>query len=67
MDDFLIDILGLFMESHIVDLGDFLNDVKLLFVEDDPSTIVARAHSNPHVHSLHDQSSHVDVIVDPYV
>ena len=66
MDDFLTDILGLFMESHIVDLGDFSDDLHLLFDEDDPSTVVARAHSDPHVHSLHDQSSQVDMIVDPY-
>ena len=29
--------------------------------------LFVRAHSNLHVHSLHDQSSQVDVIVDPYV
>ena len=67
MDDFLIDILGLFVESHIIDLGDILDDLHLLFDEDDPSIVVARDHSDPHVHSLHDQSSQFDVIVDPYV
>ena len=34
--------------------------------EGDSSTVVARAHSDPHIHSLHDQSSQVGVIVDPY-
>ena len=37
------------------------------FVEDNSSTVVARAHSNPHVHSLHDQSLQAGVIVDSYV
>ena len=55
------------MESHTVDLGDSLDDFHLLFAEDDPSTVVARAHSDPHVHSLHDQSSQVGMIVDTYV
>ena len=53
----MTDILGLFMESHIVDLGDFSDDLHLLFDEDDPSKVVARAHSDSLVHSLHDQSS----------
>ena len=44
------------MESHIAYLGDIFDDIHLLFDEDDPSTVVVRAHSNPHVHSLHDQS-----------
>ena len=51
------------MESHIEDLGDFIDDIQLLFDEDDPSSVVVRAHSNPLVHSLHDQSLQVDVIV----
>ena len=67
MDDFLTYILGLWVESHIVDLGDIINDLYLLFVEEDPSQVVVRAPSNHLVHSLHDQSSHIDVIVDPYV
>ena len=66
-DDFLTGILGLFVESHIADLGDFFDDIPLLFDEDDPSTVVARAQSNPHVHSLHGQSLQVGVIVDTYV
>ena len=55
-DDFLTDILGLFVESHTIDLEDFLDDLPLLFAEDDPSRLVARAHFDPHVHCLHDQS-----------
>ena len=67
MDDFLIDILGLFVESHIEDLGDIIDDLHLLFDEVYPSLVALRANSNPLIHSLHDQSSQVDVIVDPYV
>ena len=55
------------MESHTTNLGDSLEDLHLLFDEDDPSIIVVRVNSNPHVHSLHDQSSQVCVIVDAYV
>ena len=66
-DDFLADIVGLFVESHTTDLGDILDNLRLLFHEGDPSTIVTRAYSNPHVHSLHDQSSHVGMLVDAYV
>ena len=51
-DDFLIDISSLFIESHTTYLEDFHDDPPLLFVEDDPSTVVVRAHSDPHVHSL---------------
>ena len=63
----MTDILGLFMESHIVELGDVIDDIYLLFDEEDPSSIFMRAHSNPPIHSLHDQSSQVDIIMDPYV
>lgn len=49
-----------------VDLGDRLKDLHLLIDEGDSSTVVARAHSDPHVHFLHDKSSQVGVIVDPY-
>ena len=55
-DEYIADISGLFMESHTTNSGDNLDDLHLLFDEDDPSTIVARAHSDPHVHSLDDQS-----------
>ena len=55
-DDFLEDIVGFFMESHTPDLGDNLDDLHLLFDEDDSSIVVARAHSDPHVHFLYDQS-----------
>ena len=50
----------------LVDLGDRPEDLHLLIDEGDTSTVVARAHSDPQVHSLHDQSSQVGVIVDPY-
>ena len=53
-DDFLIDISGFFVESHTTDLEDFFDDLLLLFAKVDPSLVVARAYSNPHVHSLHD-------------
>ena len=56
MDDFLTNISGWFLESHTIDLEDFFDDLPLLFAEDDPSTVVVRVHSNPHVHSLHEQS-----------
>lgn len=65
--DFLTDILGLFMESHIVYLENFFDDIPLLFVEDDPSIVVVRTHFDPHVHYVHDQSLQVGVIMDPYV
>lgn len=67
VDDFLAEIFCLFVEAQITDLRDNLDDLHLLFDEGDPSIVVARAHSDPHIHSLHDQCSHVDVIVDPYV
>ena len=66
-DDFLSDASALFLESHTVDLEDFLDDLSLLFAEDNPSTVVARAYFDPHVHSLHDQSLQVSVIVDTSV
>ena len=73
-DDYLTYISSLFVEPHIADLRDILvdfrdvfDDLHLLFDEENTSPVVVRAHSNPHVHSLHDQSSQVDVIVDPYV
>ena len=52
-DDFLTYIEDLFMESHTTYLGDFFDDLPLLFIEDDPSIVFVRSHSNPHVHSLH--------------
>ena len=67
MDDFLIDIWSFFVESHIEDLGDIIDDIHLVLAEDDASSIVVRAHSNPYVYSQHYKSSQVDVIVDPYV
>ena len=40
-----------------IDLGDRPKDLHLLIDEGDSSRVVARAHSNPHVHSLHNQTS----------
>ena len=34
------------MESQIEDVGDIINDINLLFVEE-TSSLVARAHSDP--------------------
>ena len=45
--------------TSVIDLGDSLDELHLLFDGDDHSTIVARAHFDPHVHSLHDQSLEV--------
>ena len=66
-DEFLPYISSLFIESHTIDLEDFFDDLPHLFAEDNSSIVVARAHSDPHVHSLHDQSLQADVIVDTYV
>ena len=33
-DDFLLDIAGLFVESHIEDVGDIIDDIHILFVEE---------------------------------
>ena len=41
----------------LVDLRDKLEDLHLLIDEGASSTFVARAHFDPQVHSLHDQSS----------
>lgn len=67
MDAYLTNIAGFFVDSYIVDLGDIIDDIHLLFDGDDPSLIVAREHSDPLVHSLHDHSFEVDMIVDSYV
>ena len=55
------------MESHVEYLGDIIDDIHLLFDEEDPSSFVVREYSDPPVNSLHDQSYQVDMIVDPYV
>ena len=57
---------SLLLARTSIDLGDRPKDLHLLIDECDPSTVVVRAHSNPQVHSLHDQSSQVGMIVDPY-
>ena len=66
-DAFLEDIVGFFVESYTIDLGDNLDDFHIFFDEIDPSIVIVRAYSNPHVHSLHDQSSQVGMIMDTYV
>ena len=66
MEKFLEDIAGLFVESHLVDSEDSIDDLHLLFDEADTSSVVTRVHSNPFVNSLHDQSLQVDVIMDTY-
>ena len=66
-DDFLSDIATLSLESHTTDLEDFFDDLLLLFIKDEPSIVFVRAHFDPHVHSLHDQSLQADVIVDTYI
>lgn len=63
-DDCLKDIVGLFVESYIPDLGDTINDIHLLFGEDDPPSVVAREHFDPHLHYLLDHSFEVDMMVD---
>ena len=42
-DDFLTNILGLFLESHTTNLEDFFDDLLLLFAEDNSSIVVAKA------------------------
>lgn len=39
-DDFLPDMVELFMESHIEDVGDIINSIHLLFVDETTSCIV---------------------------
>ena len=50
----------------MTDLEDSIDDLPLLLDVAMPSLVVMRAPSNPLVHSLHDQSSQVEVIVDTY-
>ena len=50
----------------MTDLGDNIDDLTLLLNEVAPSSVVMRAPSDPLVHSLHDRSSQVEVIVDTY-
>ena len=66
-NDYLTDISSFFVESYIVDLGDTIDDIHLLFCEDDPSSFVVREHDDPHLHSLLDHSFKVDMIVDPLI
>ena len=56
-------LLGL---ASVIDLGDSIYDLPLLLDVAAPSLVITRAPSDPLVHSLHDQSSQVKVIVDTY-
>ena len=59
-DDFLPDITGLFVESHIEDVGDIIDGIDLLFFEE-TSSLVARVHSKPQ------PLDYFDIIVDIYL
>ena len=48
------------MESYIEDVGDIIDDINILFVEE-TSSLFARAHSDPH---LLDLSFETNIIVD---
>ena len=50
----------------MTDLGDSIDDFPLLLDATTPSLVVTRDPSKPLVHSLHDRSSQVEVIVDTY-
>ena len=56
-DHFLPNISALLLESHTTFFEDLFDDLPLLFAENNSSIVVARAHSDHHIHSLHDQSS----------
>ena len=49
------------MESYIKDVGDIIDDIHLLFVEENSSSLVTREHSNPQPLDL---SFETDMIVD---
>ena len=63
----MADISSLFLESYIIDFGDTIDGIHLLFGEDDPSSIFVREYSNPHLHSLLDNSFEVDMMVDTLI
>ena len=50
----------------MIDLGDSIDDFPLLLDVVALSSVVTRAPSDPPIHSLHDRSSHVEVILDTY-
>ena len=52
--------------ASVTDLGDSNDDLPLLVDVAAHSSVVMRAPSNPIFHSLHDQSSRVEFIVDTY-
>jgi hypothetical protein len=62
----LIDIIGLFVESYIEDMGDTIDDIHLLFIEDDPSLVIVREHFDPHDSPL-DLSFKFQMIVDTFL
>ena len=49
------------MESHIENVGDIIDDIHLVFVEDNSSSLVGREHSDPQPIDL---SFETDMIVD---
>ena len=50
----------------MTDLGDSIDDFPLLLDVAALSSVVMRFHSDPPIHSLHDQFSQVEVFVDIY-
>ena len=56
-DNFLPDIVGLFLESYIEDVGDIINDINILFIEE-TSSLIARVHFEPQ------PLDHFDMLVD---
>ena len=62
-DDFLPNIVVLFVESYIEDVGDIIDDIHFLFVEENSSSLVAREHSYPQPLDL---SFQTDMIVDTF-
>ena len=52
--------------GSVIDLGDSIDDMPLLLDVELPSSVFMRVPSNSLVHSLHDQSSQVEVILDTY-
>ena len=50
----------------VIDLGDSIDDLPLLLDAATPSSVVMSAPYDPLVHSLHDRSPQVEVIVDTY-
>ena len=51
------------MDSYIEDTGDTIDNIYLLFVEDDPSSVIAREYCNSHHYPL-DLSFEFDMTMD---